>query len=440
MIWLMWALAGEARAATCDTCNVLWIVVDTTRADRLGAYGHPGDSTPSIDALGARGVRFDQAYSGGPDTLISVSSFLSGQRRLDTGMEFTMNQRHEHYHPMSNALVTLAEVLQDEGFATHGAVANNVIGKGGHYDYNLHQGFSTWALSNDEGVAERGQELLEGLQDERFFVYLHWFGPHTPNERLEGFEERRGVHDTSLGEVVDEEVYRPVSSGARTLTDAQAAYASALYDDALWQADGQVGQVLDRLDELGLADDTLVVITSDHGEALGDFDDGHPRWGHSFRLIEQLVHVPLLVAGPGLPRGDSDQRVVELVDLAPSVCGYLGVDVDPAWGWDGEPAFGPGAVTGTTAITDRGGVGYAQTSARDLERTVTYTPGRDRWGAFDLTADRGEERRVPLDAGHAALQAAVEGYLEAAAPPPMEITVAPDDGHRLEALQLLEHP
>ena len=437
--WMLAALPPAVGADVCTDCNVLWIVVDTTRADRLGHYGYQDAMTPNLDALARRGTTYRHAYSQAPSTMLSVSSFMSGRYRLDTGMEFTMNQRHERFHQMSDQVTTVAEVVSAAGWETRGVIANNIIQRDARFDLNLHQGFETWELADDQGVSDRGVELLDELKSERFLLYLHWFGPHTPNHRLEGFESRRGLHDISLGDTPDEDLYRAISLGERVLTPAQQSYVSALYDDAVYEVDARVGVVLDRLDELGLSEKTLVVFTSDHGESLGDFADANPRWGHSFGLIDQLLRVPLVVAGPGLPAGKvSQDHVVELVDLAPSLCGYLGIPVSPTWEWDGTAFLGAGAAFGTTALADRGGVGYEQTGARTPTHAVLYNKKNERWKSFDLTVPKGQEHGVTADKQHAELRRLIEAYMQASEPPTEQgADLAAPDGDLLEELQAL---
>jgi len=436
------ALPSTARAApVCAGCNVLWIVIDTTRADRLGVYGGPPVNTPNLDRLAARGTTWEHAYSQAPSTMLSVSSYFSGRYRLSTGQMFTMNQRREHFNQLSPEVTTVAEVLEQRGYRIDGYVANGVIAPAptARFQLRVHQGFDTWVQVTDQAAVDQGSDRLAELKasGEPWMLYLHLLGPHAPNDRFEGFEARRGQHPSQFGDVVEPAHYLEINTGRTVPTAADLAYINALYDDAVFLADRQVGQVLDRLEQRGLAEKTLVIVTSDHGETLGEYRDPHPHFGHSHSLIDALLNVPLIIAGPGIPEGRVERdQVAELVDLAPTLASYLGIPVQNAWEWDGEPLFGPQAAQGPIALSDRGGVGYMQTGARDTTHAVRYYHENGLWRYMVLPEEQVHVK--PPTSAHKALQAAAQAYMDSAHPPKVagETLEAPEDDE-LEMLRAL---
>jgi len=427
-----------ALAAPCDDCNVLWLVIDTTRADYMGMYGNPDGNTPRLDQLAARGTTYEQAWTQGPDTMVSVSSYFTGRRNRNTDMDFTIFNRGADFHPMSEENTTVAEALASNGFKTVGMTANMVIAGGVKFDLNVQQGFQTWKKGTDREVADFGVQQLDALQDERFLLYLHMMGPHHPNSRAPGFESRRGTFSKSLPDA-ENHIYGEVNKGKRGLTDEEARYLRALYADALWEADAHMGRILDKLRATGLDKKTLVIVTSDHGEALGDIHNGKPVWGHGHALKEPLLHVPLLVAGPGLPKGAREEtQMVELVDLAPTVTNYLGIPEDPNWKWEGDPVFGPGASEGTTSISDRGIPGKSNAGIRTLTHSVMWWEAANRWFYMDLTAGAdAEEKHIQATTEHKRLQGILQDYMTTADPPTRQGDIAAPEGDTLEALRML---
>ncbi|MDP6933482.1 MAG: sulfatase [Myxococcota bacterium] len=439
-----------APLPTCADCSVLWIVVDTTRADALGCYGQSGPTTPNMDAMAARGVVFEQAYAQGPSTLVSVSSYMSGRYRRNTGMDYTIYTRDRQYHPLSGELTMVAEVLGERGWRTRGVVANPVIGSDIDWDPQVHQGFETWEKDVDEKVVQRGIELLQEHSGERSLVYLHLMGPHVPNGPRGGFEERRGLEPRTdlkgLGRT-----YNDMNTGELTPSSADIEYLQALYADDLWWADAQVGRVLDELQRLELDQRTLVVLHSDHGEALGDLLNYRSapgtgekptmaQWDHMGPLVEQVLHVPLLMAGPGLPAGSRVERLVELVDVAPTLTAYLGIETEPAWRWEGAPLFGPtgpGEETVATAISDKGRDGKQHTSVRSLTHGVyTLEETGETW-YYRLDVPGGPVTTVPPVAAHRDLEQRLQGYLDSAVAPETTETMDAPEGSMLEALREL---
>lgn len=281
--------------------SVLIITVDTLRADRVGAYGYARAQTPVIDALAARGIRFDRAYSPAPITLPSHASLMTGLYPAGHGA------RHNGMR-VDPETPTLAAVLAARGFATAAFVAAFPLDR----RFGLDRGFAAYSdrmpagtrgrLASERPAGAVADEAIDWLASHRgapFFLWVHFFEPHAP------------YGDAASG--------RPVADR---------------YDEEIAEADRQTGRVLEALG--ADVSSTLVVFTSDHGEAFGE----HGEIAHSIFVYDTTLHVPLVMAGPGVPPGASVQGPVNLIDVAPTVMAMLGVPRFDADGIDLAPHLG----------------------------------------------------------------------------------------------------
>ncbi len=278
--------------------NVLLISVDTLRADHLACYGYRRIKTPVIDRLADEGVRFVHAVSPVPLTLPSHATMLTGLNPVDHRV------RNNGTFKLDAEFATLAELLAAEGYTTAAAVSAFVLDK----RFGLAQGFEHYdddLTVGDQpaqgGFRERRAELtnqaatrwLREQAAEPFFVFVHYFDPHWP--------------------------YAPPSPYREE-------YAKAPYDGEIAYVDEQIGSLLAVLDETGARKRTLVVLTSDHGESLGE----HGEMSHGIFVYDATQLVPLIVNGPSpLSQGEVIERQVGLVDIVPTVLDLLGLDRPP---------------------------------------------------------------------------------------------------------------
>lgn len=343
---------SEAVSAQRGT-NLLLISLDTVRADHVGVYGGGTDLTPAIDALAREGVVFEQAISPAPWTLPAMASLVTGLTPREHGGGWPIHGRDPLARtPIREAAPTLAERLRDSGYRTQGFVTNPFLTA----RYGFQRGFDGFhnlsltaeavessagvtavrlALSLAPGLAPsaRGDavtaaavEWLADHHDERFFLWLHYLDPHAP------YVDPYRVDETSFrGDSIlhgdshwDLEVAR-IRSGEVQLSDADRRRVQQAYRRSVHFVDDQIAAVWRELRTLGLDGNTLVVVVADHGEEL--FDHGGIEHGHT--LHEELIHVPLVVRGPGVPRGRRVGGLVRLRDLAPTLLDLLGEPVLP---------------------------------------------------------------------------------------------------------------
>ena len=452
---------ADAIKAICEDCNVLWMVIDTTRADYVGCFGGDKRNAPTVDQLCADGTSFQHPYSQAPYTLLSVSSYFTGRYRRNTGINFNMWQG-EDFHPLSEDVTTVAEVLSENGYRSRGITANKMIGpresdeEGRDFSLNFNQGFETWEKLYDNWMAKAAPELLSEVKDDKFFLYLHIMGPHDPNPRIEGFNERRGTNfPESLGEVSNSSLrYAQLTRNEIEYTDQHVELIKELYADALWEADTTIVKpMLDKLAELELDKKTLVIVSSDHGEMLGELYEpvvrskGGPShqayWGHSHpTLVEEVLHVPLVFRGPGIDAGVAvTDQMAQIVDIGPTITAYLGIEQEDDWGWDGNPLFGPNAVKKTTSIADSGSGKSSRSNARNFDHSVTWLDRSvKKFLYYELK--KSVEPREPrekvsrLDA-HAPLEVELNNYMENLHPPSAVDSIAGPSGEDLAELQAL---
>ncbi len=272
--------------------NVIVLSLDTTRADRIGCYGYADAATPAIDALAARGVRFENAYAQAPLTLPSHCSMMTGRYPREHGVRVNGRNALNDAHP------TLAAEAKERGYATGAFVAASVL----HSRYGLDRGFDVFGDDMGAMVSEnthadpqrRGDSVtdeaiawFETVKDQKFFAWLHYYDPHDPYDPPEPFAS---------------------------------AHASSAYDGEIAFMDSQIKRVMDWLDTNTLTDRTLIVIVGDHGESFGE----HGEFGHTIFLYDTNLRVPMVFAHPSLPSGKRIDAVVEVVDVFPTVFALLG--------------------------------------------------------------------------------------------------------------------
>ena len=313
--------------------NVLLITLDTTRPDRMSVYGGPAEM-PHLDVLAARGTRFTQAIASAPLTGPSHLSLLTGRFPVHTGV--VANGTDIGAQPDA-----LAPVLHAAGYRTAGFVSGYPL----HARFGFGQGFDTfdsdfspvpglhelaWVGALDALVVrnlprERRGDLVVNRFDawlsradaRPFLAWVHLYDPHGPYTPPAEWSERY-TDGPSPGEPLALPVYWPDEQ--RAIGDAD--YLVAQYDAELSWTDHLVGQVLASLEAAGRLDDTLVVVTADHGESLTEH---HILFDHGDDLYDPALRVPLLLAGPGVPAQTLDCQV-PTVDLVPTVLGMLGVE------------------------------------------------------------------------------------------------------------------
>jgi arylsulfatase A-like enzyme len=304
------------------------VTVDTLRADHVSPYGGIVP-TPSFETLAREGALAEQAYTPIPTTAPAHVSLL-------TGLHPWRHRTLENAVPVDGSLATLAGILRDEGFRTAAFVSSYVL----HPRFGFNRGFERYEFEPTQDYAWQGEmtpnfwtrgedTTLSALRwlneraaadEERFFLWVHYFDPHAPYQPPQGFE----VSPTQPVDLSQKRI-PPEVSDAQELRRLVRAYRGEVR-----YADAQLGRLVERLRTLALLESTVLVVTSDHGEGLGD----HGLLEHGANLHEELVRVPLFVRAPGVAAGRRLRGPVQLEDLLPTALALLGVSVPE--GLDGE--------------------------------------------------------------------------------------------------------
>lgn len=389
--------AGVAAPAAAGK-NVVIVMIDTVRVDRLGKSGYQRDGkslTPRIDAFLDQAVWFKRTYAQANNTPRSLPSFMTS--RYPSLVK--VDQMHAKYPRVDDANVMLFEQLQAAGLATYGEASHFYF----RPERNFAQGFTAFdndgALdigpSNKDVAAPRivpraVAKLAElGKSKQRFAMFVHLFEPHS------SFVEHEG--------------YPPVTE---TGTKAHA----HRYDYELAFVDGWVGQLLDGLAAAGLEQDTVVVLMSDHGEAFGEHNFGGQSMFHGTNLYDEQLRVPFAFRVPGaVPRALDD--VVQLIDLAPTVAELAGAKPDASWlGRSLVPAIQGGALPPRPAFAELLAYpGWEQdlkmaVSADGAWKLINVLSQR-RMELYDLANDPGEQRDRFGDASAAAAKEQMQKLL-----------------------------
>ena len=385
LVWLAGCgSSGPPRHGAAEGFDVLLVTLDTTRADRLGCYGHPTAATPTLDGLARGGVLFENAATVAPLTAPAHASILTGLYPPRHGLRANGPYRLDAGHE------TLAETLGRAGYDTAAFVSSFVLDRRFGFD----QGFGTY----DDRVAPKASLAMESIMERdarsvtdaamswlgarpaarRWFAWVHYFDPHVPYAAPAEFASR---------------------------------FPDSPYDAEVAYVDAELGRLIEALDEAGRSERTLIVVVADHGEALGQ----HGEPSHGYFVYDEVVRVPLILSARSLfprPRVVADVPV-SVVDVAPTILDLLGLE--PAAGADGRSLS-------SLASGERGAVyieslspylehGWAPLFAlRGARLKYIEAPRRE---LYDLAVDPGETDNRIESAEHGAARDSLARELEA---------------------------
>jgi arylsulfatase A-like enzyme len=451
--------------------NVLLVTIETLRADHVGSHAYGRNTTPNLDRLAREGARFENAVAQAPFTLPSIASLMTGMTPPRHGVR-------NHPAVLADSIETLAERFQMAGYQTAAMTRHTWLrNKSG-----LDQGFSEYHNNKfSAGLDARSLSLaasdwLAARDPARpFFLWLHFLDPHLPYTPSYPYsvlyhdaygQEPQAKHLRAMAAAaVDRENYVPtpyadLAGGPyydlvlrhypenRILLDLafwrrsrgsiffnkdlysryEVSQIVDLYDGAILYTDDNLGRILQKVSELGLADSTIVAVTGDHGEALGEHG---LSFTHDFTLYDEVLRVPLVIRGPGVVPGAEIAQQVRLMDVAPTLLEMAGVA--PLSGVEARslaPLLRGGSLPYLTAFAES-----APARTQFPEQDKIYLPGirgkwrmvrTDRWKLiqipraegdlfelYDLVDDPGETKNLFADlAGEAAkLQPLLEAWI-----------------------------
>ena len=326
--------------------SIVLIVVDTLRADALGAQECDTASTPNMCSLAGNSIVFRDAISPAAWTIPAMASMMTG----------VSPDLHGVGAPMPEcAFPTLATVLRQAGYHTQAVIGNGILSNAdkprsktdgetfsaGFVDYNAYSanrlGESLaarfWKIMNSDfisgGNTEAVTRLATGWLDtppgEPFFLWWHLYDPHTPYAPPEQFQDRISSPQPDRIYFHDE----LVRAGERMVPPEQRIWIQQLYQAEVRFVDSAVGELLNKMQSLGIYDDSLIILTSDHGEEFWE----HGKWGHGHTVYDELLHVPLFIKLPGSEVTGTIESTVPTQALLPTILDLSGIAYDPQPGW-----------------------------------------------------------------------------------------------------------
>ena len=355
------SMPDSSAKAPAGAPNVLLIVLDTVAAPHLSSYGYERETSPQLDKLASEGALFEKNFSAAPWTLPSHASIFSGllpnnhntgweRPRLSDGLASLPNQARYDFH-------TMAEEMNRLGYDTCGASEKAwltaetglVQGFASYFDYSeldLRESFIVTRFWDryreklgmapqeftDKGGARVVDTALSWLDEDRnenkpFFMFMNLNEAHDPYEPPaefwsaflpEGIDIEETKPPTLRSDVL---LHREILQSLAVLTPEQMELYKALYDAEILYQDGLLGRLFDGLEQMGVKDDTLIIITADHGEEFGEIDG---RVGHQLSLSDYLLHVPLIIRYPAqIPSGRRVESLASTIDIFPTVLDIL---------------------------------------------------------------------------------------------------------------------
>jgi arylsulfatase A-like enzyme len=298
--------------------NVVLLVLDTVRADHVSCYGYAKNTTPHLDALAEESVRYSGCRATGPWTLPSHASMFTGRFPFQHRADSLVNDQGVWRElPLKEEHTTLAESLSKIGYRTGAFVANTAYLREA---FQLNQGFDEYVVKREPGV-EKNVEAFEFVDNGvgPFFLFMNYMDAHRPYNDTRLDEDRMAELECSgnrpSAKMLDR-MYKIVLEQGKEAPPKLVESVTRCYDLGIANADLAVGNVVESLRSRGLLDNTLLIVTSDHGEFLGE----HGLVEHSKDIYEEVLHVPLVCKHPRrpdveAPAGTVDDRLISLADL-----------------------------------------------------------------------------------------------------------------------------
>jgi arylsulfatase A-like enzyme len=472
----LWACGREKIL---EDAHVIVIVIDTLRQDRLGVYGYPKDITPFMDQLAEEGILFKHALAPSSWTKPSVASVLTGLYPRRHGVVGSLNFL-DHLASLDEAHITLPERLQAAGYRTGAFMTNPHLLPAFHFD----QGFDTFVQPAGKApvLLYRALQWIEGLKNtDKFFLYLHIIDPHAPYVPPEAYRDRfvkidpgEGAPFTKIGnpleislwlkqykdwdpdsssdrfrfdysklrpQLLSPEVKKKLLDSDPTLTlqnlvsrtfldfsgvDDPALlkrknYLAALYDGEVSSMDQALRRFVEKLSARGLLDQTVLVVSSDHGESFLE----HGQWGHYNNVYAEEVNIPLIlrIPGPHGPIKGAFDHPASLVDLYPTILDLLGLSppspMDGASLWPMIRDAKPGPLVDRPVLTEvfhESGEDHVAAVLGRKKLLRIEKPDRPvQWIAYDLALDPYEKKPMAPGSGGPEMEVmrrAIEDWLE----------------------------
>lgn len=298
--------------------NVVLIVADTVRADHLGVYGYERPTSPRIDAFAGSATLYTRAFASAPWTLPTHASLFTGLDPSQHGaVSFAVDEDVSNAYPLPLERLTLAEALAARGFATAGFAANTAFLA---RRLQLDQGFQTWEVHRERARAVNRRVLpwLEAHRDGPFLLFVNYMDSHRPYH-----VSPRADFDPPRDLRILDQLRQQAMAGDGPVSDELVRDVIDQYDTAVSHTDAAVGELLDALEDMGLWDESVVVVTSDHGEYFGE----HGLVEHSKDIYQEALWIPLAIKSAGQRAGRRVDVPVSSAQVTRMIVGELGPEL-----------------------------------------------------------------------------------------------------------------
>ncbi len=321
LLCLFWTaiLYGSAAisadsANICKDCNIILITIDTLRADHLGFCGYPKKTSPHLDGLSKSCILFENAYTPWPRTSPAVAALMTGNYGHTNGVMRDNKQR------IADSNVMLAELLKREGYYTGAAVSNGNLYSDFGFDQGMEDYLEKWDLRGD--LTRAAVNWLETHHKKKFFFWVHYVKPHAKYTPDPPFDDVFTGKDRNTGKVVALPEETGISNGLGAVYPAAVLQDKKDFDFYISQYDGEIahvdhelGTLLKKIRELGLFKRSIMIVTSDHGESLGEHNY---YFDHGLLPYDACSRVPFMIRFPGIKHGISNIPV-SLMDIIPTI-------------------------------------------------------------------------------------------------------------------------
>ncbi len=371
--------------------NVLLVIIDTLRADHLGCYGYERDTSPTIDSLAAKGTLWMNFQAQAPWTLPATASIFTGltPRQHGTG------RRPDGDHVLDSNVPVLAELFQSSGYQTMGIFNVALLGE----QMGFARGFDRYFCA-DYGVyrADSTVDQILGWIDSSsteapFLAVVHIFDVHQPYDPPPPYSDMFMPGDTLS------QVYWQIDDIGRIAHPEHLQHFVSRYDGGIRWVDSQLSRLLGGLRSRSLTDSTIILLTADHGEEF--LERG---WvGHGGNLYQQILHVPLIMAGPGIGEGRLEEEPAGQIDILPTLLSLCSINDDlelPGRDLYSSELQGPRSIPASGLMfngTMLGGVPVAEVRYGNMKGVVVRSGSHDSYFMFDLESDSGEVNPMEAD-------------------------------------------
>jgi arylsulfatase A-like enzyme len=307
----------------CKDCNVILITMDAARADHLSCYGYFRNTTPNIDKIASEGVRFTEAITVAPFTQGSIASIMSSKYSITNGVI-------AYDYALSNSEVTLAEVLKENEYITAAFVSHAPLwpelGTGFEKGFDVYKNnYSSFDITAND-TTNLALDWLEKNYNKKFFFWIHYFDPHWTYKPPYPYNKLFYSNYTGNFDIYNSFDWsnESLSRNLINLTQDDINYAIALYDGEIRYTDDNIGVLLSKLNQFNITNKTIIIITADHGENLGEHGS---FFNHGIGVMyENVIKVPLIIKSPTIKlKNKIISGQVQNIDIFPTILDILGI-------------------------------------------------------------------------------------------------------------------